>query len=53
MVIAERADLQIGFQVAMEQHLFAIGALDPQIVRRCQLGLAANQRLDLGTDEIG
>ena len=53
MGIAEGADLLVGLQIAMEQHLLAIGTLDPKIVRRRRLLLAANQRLDLGPNEIG
>ncbi len=50
VVAAVIADLLVGFPVAREQHLFALGALHPEIVRHF---LAGDQRTQLGADEIG
>src|SRR4030095_3077498 len=47
---ALRANAQIGFEVAMENHLPAAGALVPQILGNVGL---AHQSADLGSDEIG
>src|SRR5208283_2354723 len=47
---AMRADLQIGHQVAMEDHLLAGGTLVPEIVGHLAPG---EQRADLRADEFG
>ena len=44
------ADFLIGLPIAHEKHLFALGAFQPEILRRL---LARDQRPELGPDEIG
>ena len=44
------ADFLVGLPVAHEQHLFALGTFQPEILRRL---LAGDQRPELGPDEIG
>ena len=55
VMVAIGADIQIGHQVAMEDHLAAGRAFPPEIFRRiaAALALAGHQALDPGTDDIG
>src|ERR671919_3125139 len=49
VMAAMGADFLVGLPVAHEQHLLALGALQPESLRRL---LARDQGLELGSDEV-